>query len=94
MGTRRTLLDRAEELARDQRTLARLRHNAMDPATAVQVRPKVRHCWVRQGDIAVEALLVDWIHSPTGWKAEVVFVDETSAVGMRIVAADDLRAAR
>ena len=58
-------------------------------------RPGIRHCWIRQGDRAVEALLVSWLDTPAGWQAEVVFVDPvSSAVAAATVDAADIRAAR
>lgn len=97
MGSRRTMQDRAEEKARDQRLVARFMPRSADtadPAAAADgVPPKDRHCWVRQDDRAVQALLICWTRGPGGWWAEVVLVDR-GEVRTLTVPASDVRPAR
>ena len=87
MGSRRTLEDRAAALAADQRRLRQL--SAPRP-----VAPRIRHCWVRRGDRAVEALLVDWTRSNSTWSARVALVDHAGNLQVLDVASRDVLPAR
>lgn len=95
MGSRRTPQDRAADRERDRAVLARL--GGPEPSsssTPPRFAPLSRHCWVRRGEAAVEGLLVWWLRSETGWRAEVLVVDGGLAPRVLMVDAADVRPAR
>ena len=87
MGTRRTPEDRAAALAADRRRLQQL-------SGTRAIAPRVRHCWVRQGDRAVEGLLLDWTRAAAGWSARVALVGIAGEIEMIDVASDAVLPAR
>lgn len=94
MGTRRTTEDRIRRQARDQALLQRSAPAASHQAQPDRRQPQIRHCWIRAGDHGVEALLIAWIHTPTGWHAEVATIDDAGALLTKTVPAADVLPAR
>ncbi len=53
--------------------------------------PRIRHCWVRRGEMAVEGLLLSWVMTERGWQAEVALVAEDGALRTVVAHAADVR---